>query len=56
MVKTLYVMFIILMIIIGPVLPIWALNTLFELHIPFAISTWMASFILLLAIHKSDRS
>ncbi len=33
-------------IVVGPVLMIWALNTLFALAIPYTIWTWLAVLIL----------
>lgn len=51
MVKSvLYVAFLtallILVVIIGPFLAIWSLNTLFSLAIPFTLETWAAAAIL----------
>ena len=37
------ILFIIAVIAIGPVLVIWALNTLFALGIAFTIWTWLAT-------------
>lgn len=36
----------ILLIIFGPFLSIWAVNTLFGLTIPFTLKTWFAALIL----------
>lgn len=47
----LLVAFIAFVIIIGPILTIWALNTLFPvLAIPYAIETWFAVIVLGAAI------
>jgi hypothetical protein len=40
------VLLIIVLIIFGPFLLIWSLNTLFGLAIPFTFKTWFASLIL----------
>lgn len=45
------IMFIIALIIFGPLLFIWSLNTLFGLGIAFTLKTWFAA--LLLAITLS---
>ena len=37
---------IILLIIFGPFLSIWAVNTLFGLTIPFTLKTWLAAIVL----------
>jgi len=37
---------IILLIVFGPFLTIWAINTLFGLVIPYTLKTWAASLIL----------
>ena len=36
----------ILLIIFGPFLMIWSINTLFGLTIPFTLKTWLAALIL----------
>ena len=36
----------ILLIIFGPFLSIWAVNTLFGLTIPFTLKTWFAAIVL----------
>jgi hypothetical protein len=36
----------ILLIIFGPFLSIWAVNTLFGLTIPFTLKTWFAALVL----------
>ena len=38
--------FVILLVIIGPILTIWSLNTLFNLTIPFTFETWAAAGVL----------
>ena len=38
----LFIIFIICLIIFGPFITIWALNTLFLLNIPFTPGTWFA--------------
>lgn len=39
--------FIVFLIVIGPILTIWALNTLFPaLAIPYTIETWVAALII----------
>jgi hypothetical protein len=41
------ILFVIALIIIGPILVIWSLNTLFPvLMIPYTLETWIATFIL----------
>lgn len=40
------ILFVILLVIVGPLLGIWALNTLFGLAIPFTVKTWFAAFFL----------
>jgi len=42
----LIILLIIALIAIGPLLSIWALNTLFALAIPFTWKTWLAALIL----------
>lgn len=43
MFKTLFwILFIIGLTIIGPIISIWALNTLFKLNIEFTFWTWLA--------------
>ena len=39
--------FVLLFLIFGPLLVVWALNTLFLLGIPFTLSTWFATLVLL---------
>ena len=38
---------ILVLVLIGPFLTIWALNTLFSLSIAYTIKTWLAAFILI---------
>ncbi len=39
--------FIVIVIVFGPIIGIWSLNTLFPvLHIPYTIDTWVAFFLL----------
>jgi TctA family transporter len=41
------VVLIVLAIVFGPIVGIWSLNTLFPvLHIPYALETWVAFFLL----------
>lgn len=42
----LVVFIICVVIVLGPLAIIWALNTLFALAIPFAFKTWLATFVL----------
>ena len=43
----LIIAFLVFLIIIGPILTIWALNTLFPaLAIPYTIETWVAALII----------
>jgi hypothetical protein len=43
----LILLFALLMVIVGPIATIWALNTLFPvLAIPLTLDTWMAAFLL----------
>lgn len=43
----LILLFVILMVIVGPIATIWSLNTLFPvLNIPLTLDTWMAAFLL----------
>lgn len=37
------IVFVLAMIILGPLLTIWSLNTLFALHIEYNLSTWFAA-------------
>lgn len=49
----LLVAFILLLILVGPVLTIWSLNTLFPvLDIPYTLETWVAA-LLLAGVFKS---
>jgi hypothetical protein len=48
------IILIILLITIGPLAVIWALNTLFGLTIPFTIWTWLAVIILNLTISSTN--
>ena len=43
-------------VIIGPLLVLWSLNTLFTLGIPYDIYTWSAVAILVIAINSGIRS
>ena len=54
----LIVAFVIFLIVIGPILTIWSLNTLFPvLNIPYTIETWFAVVLLGLFIRaKVERS
>ena len=45
-VGTLLILLLIVVIIFGPLLTIWALNTLFALAIPYTLSTWFATAVL----------
>ena len=47
-----FILLIFTLIIIGPILLIWSLNTLFGLSIPFTLKTWCASLILGGAVSK----
>lgn len=40
------VMLVILAVVFGPILLIWALNTLFGLGIAYCLKTWAAAFVL----------
>lgn len=42
----LIILFAAILIVIGPILIIWSLNTLFGMGIPFTIWTWLAVVIL----------
>ena len=45
-----------LLVIVGPLLTIWALNTLFPvLNIPYSLETWFASLLLGGIFHASSR-
>jgi hypothetical protein len=46
----LFVLLVIVLIVVGPFLSIWALNTLFGLAIAYTLKTWAASLILGLAL------
>lgn len=48
MFKVIFVIaFVALLVVVGPIALIWALNTLFPvLAIPFTIETWLAAFII----------
>ena len=43
-------------IVIGPLLVIWSMNTLFTLGIPYDIYTWCAAVILGIAVNGGIRS
>lgn len=46
-----FIVFVIFLIVIGPILTIWSLNTLFpQLNIPYSIETWFAVVVLGAAI------
>lgn len=47
-VKTLFlILFVAVFVVIGPILVIWSMNTLFPvLLIPYTLETWIATFIL----------
>ena len=48
---------VVLLIVVGPILGIWALNTLFPiLNIPYTIETWFASLILFGSISSRIKS
>lgn len=43
----LVILFVLFLIVVGPILTIWALNTLFPaLAIPYTIETWVAAVVL----------
>lgn len=43
----LILLFVLVVIVLGPILVIWSLNTLFPvLTIPYTVETWIATFIL----------
>jgi hypothetical protein len=44
--KVLVLIFIVLAIVVGPLLLIWSLNTLFTLGIEYSITTWAAALVL----------
>lgn len=48
MIKILFpIIFVVLLVILGPVATIWSLNTLFPvLNIPIGFDTWMAALVL----------
>lgn len=41
-----FAVLVIILVIIGPILTIWSLNTLFSLTIPFTFETWAAAGVL----------
>lgn len=43
----LFVLFFLAAIVFGPLLPIWAVNTLFKTQIEYTFWTWLASIILI---------
>jgi hypothetical protein len=43
-------------IIFGPLVTIWAVNTLFELAIPYTFKTWLASLILGMIVSGGQRN
>lgn len=49
------ILFMILLIIVGPLLVIWALNTLFGLAIGYGIAEWFAAAILMGAIRAQTK-
>jgi hypothetical protein len=51
-------LFVLFMVIIGPLLGIWALNTLFSLNIEYSFLNWVAMVILtgtIRSTHKSEK-
>ena len=46
MTKFFVILVILLVVVLVPVLLIWAVNTLFNLHIPINLDTWAAAFVL----------
>ncbi len=36
--------------VLGPIVVIWSLNTLFTLAIPYTFKTWLAAFILIMVL------
>lgn len=55
-VGTLISIIVIAIFILGPFALIWALNTLFDLTIAYTVSTWFASFILMLTFAPKSTS
>lgn len=41
-----FIVIIALVVVFGPLLSIWALNTLFTLNIAYSLETWASAFIL----------
>lgn len=41
-----WVLLVLFMVIVGPLITIWAVNTLFNLSIPFTFDTWVATIVL----------
>jgi hypothetical protein len=52
----LLILLIILVIVLGPLLLIWSLNTLFGLAIAYNLSTWFAAFVLGGVVSRSASS
>lgn len=52
--KILWIALIVLMIVIGPLLMIWSLNTLFGLSIAYTFTNWCAMVILSAAFGKAN--
>ncbi len=54
--KSMLVILIICLIIIWPVVIIWALNTVFNLGIAYTFKTWIAVFILMVVFNNSKKA
>lgn len=37
-------------LVLGPIVVIWSLNTLFTLAIPYTFKTWLATFIMIMVL------
>lgn len=48
--------FVVLMVILGPLLAIWSLNTLFAMNIEYSLVNWLAAVILTNVIRPSFNS
>jgi hypothetical protein len=49
-----FILLIVLLIIVGPLIVIWALNTLFGLGIAYTFWTWLAALILSASFGKTS--
>ena len=54
--KLILIIVVLVVLIVGPLLAIWSLNTLFGLGIAYSIKTWFAALVLAGIVGKSSSS